>query len=77
MDVKSPQSNQPLKLAHLTELTTNTVAQCVRQQNSSVHATINDSREFMGFHSWEINENRKNNLQEYFQWERARYRHTE
>ena len=36
-------------LAKWLELTTNTVAQCVRQQNSSIHTTINNSREFTGF----------------------------
>ena len=59
------------------ELTTNTVAQCVQQENLSVHATINGSQEFMEFCSQEINEYRKNNLQGFSQQEQARYRCTE
>ena len=38
-------------MAEQLELTTNTVAQCVQQQNSSGHATIDDSWELMGIPS--------------------------
>ena len=59
------QSCWGLDWAKWLELTTNTVSQCVQQQNSSIHATINDSQEFTGFCSHKINKNRKTNLQEY------------
>ena len=59
------------------ELTTNTVAQCVRQQNSSVHATINDSQELAGFSLTGSQRKQENNLREYFRRERARNRRTE
>ena len=43
----------------------------------SIHATINDTWEFVVFCQQETNKHMKNNSWEISQWEQVRYRHTE
>ena len=52
----------------------NTATQCVWQQNSSIHGTINDSCGLMAMSKQEFHEHGKNSIQEISQWEQARYR---